>query len=89
MTDQTVIDLGSQAIMVTMQVAAPVLLTTMVIGVIISIFQAATQINEQTLTFIPKIIAITAAMIVCGPWILQVMMGFTKEIFNGIPGITH
>ncbi len=89
MTDQTVIDLGSQAIMVTMQVAAPVLLTTMVIGVIISIFQAATQINEQTLTFVPKIIAITAAMIVCGPWILQVMMGFTKEIFNGIPGITH
>ena len=89
MTDQTVIDLGSQAIMVTMQVAAPVLLTTMVIGVIISIFQAATQINEQTLTFIPKIIAITAAMIVCGPWILQVMLGFTKEIFNGIPGITH
>jgi flagellar biosynthetic protein FliQ len=89
MTDQTVIDLGSQAIMVTMQVAAPVLITTMVIGVIISIFQAATQINEQTLTFIPKIIAITAAMIVCGPWILQVMLGFTKDIFNGIPGITH
>jgi flagellar biosynthetic protein FliQ len=89
MTDQTVIDLGSQAIMVTMQVAAPVLVTTMVIGVIISIFQAATQINEQTLTFIPKIIAVTAAMIVCGPWILQVMLGFTKEIFNGIPGITH
>jgi flagellar biosynthetic protein FliQ len=89
MTDQTVIDLGSQAIMVTMQVAAPVLVTTMVIGVIVSIFQAATQINEQTLTFIPKIIAITAAMIVCGPWILQVMLGFTKDIFNGIPGITH
>jgi flagellar biosynthetic protein FliQ len=89
MTDQTVIDLGSQAIMVTMQVAAPVLVTTMVIGVIISIFQAATQINEQTLTFVPKIIAVTAAMIVCGPWILQVMLGFTKEIFNGIPGITH
>ena len=75
--------------MVTMQVAAPVLITTMVIGVIVSIFQAATQINEQTLTFIPKIIAITAAMIVCGPWILQVMLGFTKDIFNGIPGITH
>ncbi len=89
MTDQTVIDLGSQAIMVSMQVAAPVLLTTMVIGVIISIFQAATQINEQTLSFVPKIVAITAAMIVCGPWILQVMLGFTKEIFNGIPGITH
>jgi len=89
MTDQTVIDLGSQAIMVTMQVAAPVLLTTMIVGVIISIFQAATQINEQTLTFIPKILAITVAMIICGPWILQVMLGFTKEIFNGIPGITN
>lgn len=89
MTDQTVIDLGAKAIMVTMQVAAPVLLAALIMGVIISIFQAATQINEQTLSFIPKIVGITVAMIVCGPWILQIMLGFTKEIFNGIPGITH
>jgi flagellar biosynthetic protein FliQ len=89
MTDQTVIDLGAKAIMVTMQVAAPVLLTTLLIGLIVSVFQAATQINEQTLTFIPKVIAISIAMVVCGPWILQIMLGFTKEIFNGIPGITH
>lgn len=89
MTDQTVIDLGAKAIMVTMQVAAPVLLATLFIGVIISIFQAATQINEQTLTFIPKVIGISIAMVICGPWILQIMLGFTKEIFNGIPGITH
>lgn len=89
MTDQTVIDLGSRAIIVAMQVAAPILLAAMITGVIVSIFQAATQINEQTLSFIPKVVGITAAMIICGPWILQVMLGFTKEIFNGIPGITH
>lgn len=89
MTDQTVIDLGSKAIMVAMEVAAPVLLAAMITGVIISIFQAATQINEQTLSFIPKVVGITVAMIICGPWILQIMLTFTKEIFNGIPGITH
>lgn len=89
MTDQTVIDLGSRAIMIAMQVAAPILLAAMITGVIVSIFQAATQINEQTLSFIPKVLGITAAMIICGPWIMQVMLGFTIDIFNGIPGITH
>ena len=89
MTDQNVIDLGSKAIIIAMQVAAPVLLAALITGIVISIFQAATQINEQTLSFIPKIVGITVAMVICGPWILQIMLGFTKEIFNGIPGITH
>lgn len=86
MTDQTVIDLGTKAVWVALEVAAPVLGAALLTGIIISIIQAATQINEQTLSFVPKILAITAAMIICGPWILQVMLGFTTNLFNSIPG---
>lgn len=89
MTDQTVIDLGSRAVWVAIQVASPVLVMALVVGVLVSIIQAATQIQEQTLTFVPKILAITVAMIVCGPWILELMRGFTIDLFNGIPGVTH
>ena len=63
MTDQTVIDLGSRAMWVAVQVAAPALLTTLLVGILVSIFQAATQINEQTLSFIPKILVLTAALV--------------------------
>lgn len=87
MTEQTVIDLGARAIWVTIEVAAPTLIAALLVGLIISIFQAATQINEQTLAFIPKVIAMTIAIVVCGPWILQVMINFTTEIFAGIPTI--
>lgn len=89
MTDQTVIDIGTKAAWVAMQVSAPVLISALFIGILISIFQAATQINEQTLTFVPKIVMITVAMVVCGPWILQIMLGFTIDLFNGIPGVAH
>ncbi|MCX6104991.1 MAG: flagellar biosynthesis protein FliQ [Proteobacteria bacterium] len=89
MTDQKVIDLGTRAVMVAMQISAPVLIAALVTGVLISIVQAATQIQEQTLSFVPKILMITLAMMVCGPWILQIMTEFTKELFNGIPGVTH
>ena len=89
MNDQTVIDLGTRAVWVAIQVAAPVLIAALITGVIISIIQAATQINEQTLSFVPKILMITVAMVVCGPWILQVMLGFTIDLFNGIPAVTH
>jgi flagellar biosynthetic protein FliQ len=89
MTDQTVVDLGTRAIWVAMQVATPALLATLVVGVLVSVFQAATQINEPTLSFVPKIIMITIALVVTGPWILTIMVDFTHEIFAGIPGVTH
>jgi flagellar biosynthetic protein FliQ len=88
MTEQTVIDMGLQTVWVAIQVAAPLLIATLVIGLIISIFQAATQINEQTLAFIPKILAITAAAAVFGPWIIQKMVNFTISLYQGIPTIT-
>ena len=89
MNDQTVIDLGGKAMWVAIQVAAPALLSTLLVGLLVSIFQAATQINEQTLSFIPKVLIMTAALVICGPWILQVMISFTIDLFNGIPGVTH
>ncbi len=89
MTDQNVIDLGSRAVWVAIQISAPVLAAALITGVLVSILQAATQIQEQTLSFVPKILMITLAMLLCGPWILQTMMGFTTDLLNGIPGVTH
>ena len=89
MTDQTVIDIGAKTLWVAIEVAAPALLAAMVIGLLVSIFQAATQINEQTLSFIPKIIAMTAAIVFFGPWIMQIMMNFTIEMLQSISRITQ
>jgi flagellar biosynthesis protein FliQ len=85
MTEQTVIDLGVRAIWVTMKIAAPALGATLIAGIIISIIQAATQINEQTVAFVPKILAMTAAIVFFGPWIIQEMMVFTVDLIRNIP----
>ena len=87
MTDQTIIDLGVRTIWVALKIAAPALLATLVTGLVVSVFQAATQINEQTLTFIPKVLLMTVALVVFGPWILETMMTFTTTLFNEIPTI--
>ena len=89
MNPQTVIDIGVEAILVAMKVAAPALIATMVIGLVVSVLQAATQINEQTMSFIPKILAMTAAMVFTGPWILQTMIFFTKTIFLRLEHVTN
>ena len=89
MTDQTIIDLGVRTIWVALKVAAPALLATLITGLIVSIFQAAIQINEQTLTFIPKILLMTVALVVFGPWILETMMTFTTTLFSEIPSLTR
>lgn len=88
MNDQTVIDIGAQAAIISMKVAAPALLSIMLTGFVVSIFQAATQVNEQTLSFIPKIIAMSVAVFIAAPWILQVMLNFTTDIFAMIPKVT-
>lgn len=89
MTEKYVLDVAWDAIMLTMKMAAPALLATLVIGLLVSIFQAATQINEQNLVFIPKVLAMTATIVVCGPWILRMLITFTIDIFRQIPQITH
>lgn len=89
MNQQTVIDIGAESALISMKIAAPALLTIMITGFIVSLFQAATQINEQTMSFIPKIIAMTAAMFIAGPWILQTMIFFTSSLFKGLSDITR
>lgn len=89
MSEQWVIDVAWSTIWVTLKVAAPALLATLVVGLLVSIFQAATQINEQNLVFIPKIVAMAGAIILCGPWILRLLVNFTVELFRQIPSVAH
>ena len=87
MTPETVMTMGRHAMEVTLMVSAPLLLVALVIGLIVSIFQAATQINESTLSFIPKLVGIFVALVVAGPWMLSVMLYYMREIFGGIPNM--
>jgi flagellar biosynthesis protein FliQ len=89
MTEQTVIDLGLKAIWIACLISAPALLSILATGLVVSILQAATQINEQTLSFIPKVVIMTVSLAVSGPWILETFIQFTVGIFNRIPLITH
>lgn len=85
MTTQTVLNLGQRSMEVMLLVSAPLLLTALVVGLIVSILQAATQINEMTLSFIPKMLAIFLAMLLLGPWMLSTLIDYTKELFQNIP----
>lgn len=85
MTPETVMTMGRHAIEITLMIAAPMLLTALSIGLIVSIFQAATQINETTLSFIPKLVGIMLALIVAGPWMLTVLLDYMRETFSSIP----
>ena len=87
MTPELVMNIGRQAIEMTLMLSAPLLLAALVIGLIISIFQAATQINEQTLSFIPKLVGIFLTLILAGPWMLQMMVDYIRRLFESIPQI--
>ena len=87
MTPQSVIGLIQQALQILVMVSAPLLLTALVVGLIVSIFQAATQINEMTLSFIPKLLAMFLVFLLVGPWMLQTMIDFTPQLFSSIPQI--
>jgi flagellar biosynthetic protein FliQ len=87
MTPETVMTMGRQAMEVTLMISAPMLLVALVVGLAVSIFQAATQINETTLSFIPKLVGIFIALIVAGPWMLSVMLDYMRQMLTGIPGM--
>ncbi len=87
MTPETVTTIGQQALWTTMLIAAPLLLSALAVGLLVGIIQAATQINEITMSFIPKLLVIVAALIVAGPWMLSVIVNFTTQIFGQIPSI--
>jgi flagellar biosynthetic protein FliQ len=79
--------MGQKAMEITLLVSAPLLLVALAMGLVISIFQAATQINEMTLSFIPKLVALFATLVVTGPWLLGVMMDYMRQVFESIPAM--
>lgn len=87
MTSETVLYLVQQTLMITMLISAPLLLASLVMGLVISIFQAATQINEMTLSFIPKLLAVFVVGVVAGPWMIRTFIDFTRKLFEDIPGL--
>ena len=80
-------DIGRQAVEMTLMLSAPLLLAALVIGLIVSIFQAATQINEQTLSFIPKLGGMLLILLLAGPWMLQIMVDYVRRLVESIPQI--
>lgn len=85
MTPESVMTLGRQALELTIIVSAPVLLTALIIGLLVSIFQAATQINEQTLSFIPKLVGMFGVLVIAGPWMIGLMVDFIQRLYTNIP----
>lgn len=87
MTDATVLDIGQKALTLTFMICAPLLGFALIVGLVVSIFQAATQIHEMTISFIPKMIAIAVAIVVFGPWMMDRLLQFTTELFRTIPSL--
>lgn len=87
MTDTTVINIALQTMVVALKLSAPILLTSLVIGFTISLFQSMTQIQEFTLSFVPKLIGVGIALVVSGGWMLQTLIDFTRDLFDLLPSL--
>ena len=87
MTSDTVMSMTYMAMKVALSMAGPLLLVVLLVGLVISIFQAATQINEMTLSFIPKLLAAGIALVLLGPWLISVMVDYMKTLFTSLPGL--
>ena len=85
MSDSDVTDIAMQTMMLSAKIAAPILLTALLVGFMISLFQAATQIQEPTLSFVPKMIAVAIALLVTGNWVLSELISFTHQLFDSLP----
>jgi len=85
MTTDTVIGLMAEAIKITLMVSAPMLIVGLIVGVVISLFQAVTQIQEMTLVFVPKIVAVMVTLVAALPWMIGMMVTYTQNLFNNIP----
>jgi flagellar biosynthesis protein FliQ len=89
MTEAYLLSLAQSALTVTLTLAAPVLIISLVIGVLISLVQAATQINEATLSFVPKLIGVSVVLLLLGSWMLQQILSFTSNLFNSLPNMVR
>jgi flagellar biosynthesis protein FliQ len=87
MNPEMVVTVGRHALEMTLLLAAPLLLTALGVGLIVGIFQAATQINEMTLSFIPKLLAMAAVLALTGPWMIRNLVEYTRGLFESIPGM--
>jgi flagellar biosynthetic protein FliQ len=89
MTEEFVISLGRQALIMVLMISAPILGLGLLVGLLVSMFQATTQINEQTLTFVPKIFVVLLAIVVFGPWMYHSMVEYTLSVFSQIPNLVR
>ena len=87
MTQDTVMTLAAQAMWMTILLSAPLLLSALIVGLLVGMFQAATQINEMTLSFIPKLGILVVALLIFGPWMLSTLVSFTQELITSIPEV--
>jgi len=87
MSPETVLTIASESLTLTALLSAPLLLVTLITGVLVGVLQAATQINEMTLSFIPKLLALVLTLLITGPWMLQLIIGYTRTLFTNIPGM--
>jgi flagellar biosynthesis protein FliQ len=89
MNEQLAIDIARNALTVTFQLAAPMLIGSLAVGMLVSIFQAVTQINEATLSFVPKIVVVAATLAFLGPWMGTTLIGYTVNVFNALPTLAR
>ncbi len=87
MTPEVVMSIGQRALEMAVLLSAPMLLAALVIGLLVGVFQAATQINEMTLSFIPKLLGMAAALMIAGPWMLKELVGYTRLLIQSIPSL--
>jgi flagellar biosynthetic protein FliQ len=87
MTPETVVTVGQQAMQMTVMLAAPILLAVLAIGLVVGMFQAATQINELTLSFVPKLIVVIVVLMISGAWMLQTLVEYTRGLIESIPAL--
>ena len=85
MTEMFALELGKNAVTMTVMLAAPMMVVALVVGLLVSIFQAMTQIQEQSLTFVPKILGVFATLLVAGPWMMKNLLNYTMGLFNMLP----
>ncbi len=88
MTPESVMSIAHQAMYVGLLLAAPLLLVALVVGLVVSLFQAATQINESTLSFIPKLLAVAVTLVIAGPWMMETLLDYMRQVFTITPAIT-
>jgi flagellar biosynthesis protein FliQ len=86
-TPETIMGIGQHALVVTLMIAAPLLLTALAVGLLVGVLQAATQINEMTLSFIPKLLSLAAVLVIAGPWMLRTLIDYTRHLIESLPSL--